>query len=73
MKIRECVLSDLILVSRFSCEDGGIERDREVMKERDCWEVRPVCRKCQQLSLMEGFGEEKERENDGLISSESTK
>lgn len=33
MKIRECVLSDLILVSRFSCEDGGIER--EVMKERD--------------------------------------
>jgi len=31
---RVCSLRSL-LVSRFSCEDGGIERDREVMKERD--------------------------------------
>lgn len=62
MKIRESVLSDLILVSRFSCEDGGIERERERGDERKrLREVRPVCRKCQQLSLKEGFREEKER------------
>ncbi len=60
MKIRESVLSDLILVSRFSCEDGGIERERGDERKR-LREVRPVCRKCQQLSLKEGFREEKER------------
>lgn len=64
MKIRECVLSDLILVSRFSCEDAGIERDRERERgdeRKRAREVRPVCRKCQQLPLKEGFRVEKER------------
>lgn len=50
-----------------------IQRKRERSDERKrLREARPVCRKCQQLSLMEGFREkEREGESDGLIESES--